>query len=244
MKCDEGEKEDGKGPGFKTGIIQGVSGKNGTDLISERNTMTPSRKPKNSKRTISPMDANASSSHGAPQVIPNHVTKSCFCGLVPIQYTCRKEGQNVMTSGAPNNWHLGTSASTSNGWKTHYKAQKYEKMYDRFASLAKSPKPKDMKSVQPSSSTSSSSETEEPFIRQSPSSSPKPRGCRKSGGCNHNWNARGTIAHQRMRTCTNFGLQEITKHKDQSTIHRWVDPSSYKAKKTNKNKAPIRSISP
>ena len=102
------------------------------ELISERNTMTPSRKPRNSKRTISPMDANASSSHGAPQVIPNHVTKSCFCGLVPIQYTCRKEGQNVMISGAPNNWHLGTSSSTSNGWKTHYKAQKYEKMYDRF----------------------------------------------------------------------------------------------------------------
>ena len=212
------------------------------ELISECNTMTPSRKPKNSKRTRSPMDPNASSSHGVPQVIPNHVTKSCFCNLVPIQYTCRKEGRNVMISGAPNNRHLGTGASTSNGWKTHYKAQEYEKMYDRLASLAKSPKPKDMKSVQPSSSTSS--ETEEPSIRLSPSSSPKPRGSRKSGGCSHNWNARGTNAHQRMRTCTNCGLQEITKHKDQSTIQRWVDPSSYKAKKTNKNKTPIRSMSP
>jgi hypothetical protein len=204
------------------------------ELISEHSHASTNRKNK------TPMKMETGSSSQPSSRI--NEDKMCFCGLTPMLYTCRKEGRNVMISGAPNNRHLGTGASTSNGWKTHYKAQEYEKMYDRLASLAKSPKPKDIKSVQPSSSTSS--ETEEPSIRQSPSSSPKPRGSRKSGGCSHNWNARGTNAHQRMRTCTNCGLQEITKHKDQSTIQRWVDPSSYKAKKTNKNKTPIRSMSP
>jgi hypothetical protein len=46
--------------------------------------------------------------------------------------------------------------------------------------------------------------------------------------CNHQWNKRGTNAYQKMRTCTQGGLQEITIYKNNQTTQRWVDVTNLK----------------
>ena len=131
-------------------------------------------------------------------------------------------------------------------WIEDTKAQEYERMYHQRATLERSPNHKNTKSTssRPLEIDSSSSGTEEPMVRQSPSSSPKIKGSKRGGHCHHDWNHRGSNAYQKMRTCRLCGLQEVTKFKDQITVQRWAEPTAKPSKTSKSKKEPLRSVSP
>jgi hypothetical protein len=217
------------------------------ELISECST-APSRQKDKGRRSQASQPSAATSSYNVdPSSTAFHLDQSCFCGLIPIQYTSRKEGRNFMRLflRCPKQPESGSQCEFFQ-WIEDTKAQEYERMYHQRATLERSPKHKNTKSTssRPLEIDSSSSGTEEPMVRQSPSSSPKIKGSKRGGHCHHDWNNRGSNAYQKMRTCRLCGLQEVTKYKDQITVQRWAEPTAKPSKTSKSKKEPLRSESP
>jgi len=217
------------------------------ELISECSTAPSRQKDKGRRSQVSQMSAGTSSSSVDPRSNAFHLDQSCFCGLMPIQYTCRKEGRNFMRQflRCPKQPESGSQCKFFQ-WIEDTKAQEYKRMYHQRATLERSPKHKNTKSMssRPLEIDSSSSGTEEPVARQSPPAVHKIRGSKQGGHCHHDWNHRGSNAYQKMRTCRLCGLQEVTKFKDQMTVQRWAEPSTKPSKTSKSKKEPLRSVSP
>lgn len=164
-------------------------------------------------------------------LIEPNMMEMCFCGMVPTEYTCYKQGPNWMrrflrcpkSRGAQCRYFM---------WLEEEKANGYQQLPPRSQQVQK---PSSALEV-PVPGTTSSSDSEQSFksdnssVKGVPTSAVRRTGHPESSSsqrCDHQWSRRGTNSHVKMKTCKICGLRETTHLKTGQvtrSVHTDVSP--------------------
>lgn len=162
-------------------------------------------------------------------------TQQCYCGLTPVKYTCRKQGNNYMRQF----YRCPREPQSQNQchyfyfqWIQETKGEEYERMYASSQGSRKHPTTPTKSSVHYVEDFSSCGEQEEASVsplNRAAKRSPKTSRSPPPPVCQHHWNRRGTNAHVKIRTCDKCGLQESCRRdKEHQVDQRYVDVTKMK----------------